>query len=110
MHRAFAPLKKWLPGWIASPLRRTATAVLTPMIDIATNYLSDDGIIICDDAELHAMDDAFTSGSLSRVDFYGFAPGVVLPRVTSIFFRPGSSFFGSQQPVGGDQSRVQDDL
>ena len=71
------------------------------MIGIATKYLSDDGMIVCDDAEIYGMHDAFTNSQLSRVDFCGFAPGVVLPRVTSTFFRPGSSFFGAEQPIAG---------
>jgi hypothetical protein len=62
------------------------------MVPIAQAMLSDDGIIICDNSEGYGFRDAFIGSNLSRVDFYGYTPGVVWPQATSIFFRPGGSF------------------
>jgi len=69
------------------------------MTDIAHSLMTDDGMIICDDAEGYGIYDAFKNSGLSRVDFYGHAPGVVLPHCTSIFFKPGSFPFGAKHRI-----------
>jgi len=69
------------------------------MIDIAINYLKDDGIIICDNAEGYGFYEGFKDRGLSRVDFFGNAPGVVLPHSTSIYFRPTSFVFQAVFPI-----------
>ncbi len=63
------------------------------MIDIAVRILKNTGIIICDDAESFGFYDGFKGRDFYRVDFFGNAPGVVLPHCTSIFFRSGSFVF-----------------
>jgi hypothetical protein len=63
------------------------------MIDIAVSMLSEDGIIVCDNSEGYGFYSGFRDRGLRRVDFYGNAPGVVLPHCTSIYFRPESFVF-----------------
>jgi hypothetical protein len=69
------------------------------MTDIAQKLMAEDGMIICDNAEGYGFYEAFRNSGLSRVDFYGHAPGVVLPHATSIFFKPGSFAFGAEHPI-----------
>jgi len=70
------------------------------MIEIALSRLADDGIIVCDDAEGYGFYEGFKESGLCRVDFFGNAPGVVLPHATSIYFRPSSSFvFDAKYPI-----------
>jgi hypothetical protein len=56
--------------------------------------LAPDGAIVLDNAEgywgpqgEYPIIDFFRTEGLARVDFYGHAPGVILPHCTSIFFR-----------------------
>ena len=69
------------------------------MIDIACDYLSDIGIIICDNAEGYGFYESFRSRGMNRVDFYGLAPGIILPHCTSIYFTPTSFVFDSHIPI-----------
>ena len=63
------------------------------MIDIARKALADSGAIICDDADGYGFYEGFKDSGLNRVDFFGYAPGVILPRCSSIFFGNGSFLF-----------------
>jgi hypothetical protein len=69
------------------------------MIEIALQFLAEDGIIICDNAEGYGFYEGFANSDLNRVDFFGHAPGVILPQATSIFFRPGSPVFSARYPI-----------
>ena len=69
------------------------------LISLAIDYLSDDGIIICDNSEGYGFFEGFKGTSFSRIDFYGYAPGVYLPHVTSIFFRLDTKFFANDIPI-----------
>ncbi len=69
------------------------------MIEIACQILSECGVIICDNAEGYGFFEGFRHRNFQRVDFFGYAPGVVLPHSTSVFFRPGSFLFDSQYPI-----------
>ena len=71
------------------------------MVDIACECLAEEGIIICDnsDAESYNMYNTFRDRGLERVDFYGNAPGVVLPHCTSIFYRGSSFVFNPRIPI-----------
>ena len=62
------------------------------MIEVALGRMSEDGIIICDNAEGYGFYDGFKESGLWRVDFFGNAPGVVLPHSTSIYFNSASCF------------------
>ena len=69
------------------------------MIEISAKAVTDTGIIICDNAEGYGFCEGFRSRDFLRVDFFGYAPGVVLPHSTSIFFRPGSFVFDPKHPI-----------
>ena len=69
------------------------------LIDIAASAVTDTGIIICDNAEGYGFYDGFSHRDFHRVDFFGHAPGVVLPHCTSIFFRPRSFVFDARYPI-----------
>ena len=63
------------------------------LVPLACEHLAQGGIIICDNAEGYGFHEAFRDRGLSRVDFYGHAPGVILPHSTSIVFRSNSWVF-----------------
>jgi hypothetical protein len=69
------------------------------MTNIAKTLVTEDGMIIYDNAEGFGCYEAFKNSGLNRVDFYGHAPGVVLPHVTSIFFKHASFAFSSEQKI-----------
>lgn len=69
------------------------------MIDIAKKVMADSGVIICDNAEGYGFYEGFKDSELNRVDFFGYAPGVVLPHCTSIYFRRSSFLFNSQHII-----------
>jgi len=56
------------------------------MFPVARRYLADDGMIVCDDSEGHGLFAEIRDSGLNRCDFFGHAPGVVLPHCTSIVF------------------------
>jgi hypothetical protein len=62
------------------------------LVPIAIERLSQDGIIICDNAEGYGFFEAFRSSGMARVDFFGMGAGGVLPYATSIYFRQDACF------------------
>ena len=69
------------------------------MIDIACERLATDGIILCDNSEGYGFYEGFKDKGLDRVDFFGNAPGVVLPHCTSLYFRSRSFVFDPTIPI-----------
>ena len=70
------------------------------MFLIAMNYLTQEGIIICDNAEGYGFFEQWKKfPNFLRVDFYGHSPGVIHPHATSIFFSSSSRYFKSNQPI-----------
>lgn len=69
------------------------------LIDVACNRLAPDGIIICDNAEGYNIHAGFKDRGLDRVDFYGNAPGVVLPHCTCIYFKSSAFLFDPVIPI-----------
>ena len=70
------------------------------MFLIATNYLTQDGMIICDNAEGYDFFQQWVKfPNFLRVDFYGHCPGVIHPHATSIFFRSQCKYFKNNQPI-----------
>ena len=57
------------------------------LVDLALGCLAEDGALICDDSEGYGIHEATRDRAVSRVDFFGHQPGVVLPHCTSIVFR-----------------------
>ena len=69
------------------------------LIEVAVDYLRDGGLIICDNGEGYGFFEGFKGKGFSRIDFYGYAPGVYLPHVTSLYFRLDSEIFDSNCPI-----------
>jgi hypothetical protein len=69
------------------------------MIDIACGVLAEGGMIVCDNAEGYGFFEGFKDRGMSRVDFYGHAPGTVLPYSTSIYFLSHSFAFDAAIPI-----------
>ncbi|MBV6440287.1 MAG: hypothetical protein DYG98_10760 [Haliscomenobacteraceae bacterium CHB4] len=66
------------------------------LIEVAKKHLSNDGAIICDNAEGYGFFEGFRNDTdFSKVDFYGFAPGVSLQSCTSIYFKARCRLFHS---------------
>jgi len=69
------------------------------LIDVAIEVVRKTGIIICDNAEGYGFYEGFAGRGFSRVDFFGNAPGVLLPHCTSIFFREDAWVFDEKERV-----------
>jgi len=69
------------------------------MIEIAIRLLTKDGAIICDNSGGYGFFEGFRGKGFRRVDFYGAAPGVILPSCTSIFFKDGCFLFDNSAPI-----------
>jgi len=63
------------------------------LIPLAIDSLADNGVIVCDNAEGYGFYEGFKDTGFSRVDFFGNAPGVVLPHATSIYFKANAFVF-----------------
>jgi hypothetical protein len=69
--------------------------------------LNEGGAIVLDDSEgfwggesdhSYPIVDLYSSRGFMRVDFYGYAPGVIKPRCTSVFTREGAKLFRGLPP------------
>jgi len=69
------------------------------MMEIATGVVASDGAIVCDNAEGYGVDKVFRDTSLRRVDFFGYAPGVVQPHCTSMFFGQECFLLSPSHPI-----------
>lgn len=58
-----------------------------PAVEMAIEALTADGALICDNSEAYDYQRHLRGRGLSRVDFFGYAAGVVNPQATSIYFR-----------------------
>jgi hypothetical protein len=65
---------------------------------LAPSLRAPEGVIICDDSEGYDIFERLRDSGLNRVDFFGFAPGVILPRCTSLYFGQ-TSLFSAAIPV-----------
>lgn len=77
---------------------------------IAASLLTPDGAVVVDNSEgnwghpgHYPILDHFRERGFSRVDFYGFAPGVLRQHCTSIFFRGTSFLFRGEENVMRDK-------
>lgn len=71
----------------------------------ALDRLADGGVIIFDNSDGYTgpngeypIIDLYEREGFTRIDFYGFAPGVVLPHCTSLFFKENSYVLASVNP------------
>lgn len=57
------------------------------LIPLAMSRLAPGGALICDNSEGYGFAEGLRGHGLSRVDFHGMAPGVILPHCTSLCYR-----------------------
>jgi hypothetical protein len=69
------------------------------LVSVAFEVVKANGAIICDDAESYGFYETTKNLDVARVDFFGYAPGVVLPRCTSIYFRGECFLFEPTNPI-----------
>ena len=69
------------------------------LIEVSCKFLAPGGFILCDDAESYGFYSGFKDRGMNRVDFYGNAPGVVLPHCTSLYFKDSSFVFDARTPI-----------
>lgn len=69
------------------------------LIEPSIMLLREHGAIICDNSEGYGFFEGFRNAGFSRVDFYGHAPGVVLPHATSIYFKNSCFIFDNSSPT-----------
>jgi hypothetical protein len=71
-----------------------------PAFEAAVKYLNKGGIIICDNAESYKFMQSWAKNTdFQRVDFYGHAPGVLHPHLTTIHFKGFSDYLRNDNPV-----------
>jgi hypothetical protein len=69
------------------------------MCAVAQSAVSVDGCIVADDSEGFEIFERMRASRLSRVDFYGYQPGVSLPHCTSVFFTERSFIISGTVPI-----------
>jgi len=69
------------------------------LVPVAVRALAEAGMIICDNSEGYGFREEFLRHAMSRVDFYGMVPGVILDHCTSIYFRSDAFAFEASQPI-----------
>ncbi|MBI2632906.1 MAG: hypothetical protein HYW78_00760 [Parcubacteria group bacterium] len=75
------------------------------MVDIACQVVSRNGAIICDNSSVendtngYGFHESFKNRMFMRADFFGHAPGVILPHCTSIFFTENCFLFDSNNEI-----------
>jgi hypothetical protein len=57
------------------------------LIERATRHLKPTGALLFDNSNGWGVEDALRGLDLRRVDFFGYAPGVILPHCTSLIYR-----------------------
>lgn len=69
--------------------------------ELAIPYLKEGGVFITDnsEAEGYGFRKAFDGLGFSRVDFFGYSPGVVMMQGTSFFFRNSSFIFSNEDKI-----------
>jgi hypothetical protein len=70
------------------------------LIEPSVRLLNENGAIICDNSEGYGFFEGFRDRGFCRVDYYGHAPGVILPHATSIFFKSTCFIFENSAPIG----------
>jgi len=67
------------------------------LIKDCIKLLSDQGILIADDSDRYDYSNALEGTGLNRIDFHGYAPSVILPKCSSIFFYPQCTLFANYE-------------
>jgi hypothetical protein len=74
------------------------------IMPLAFDRLAADGAMIIDNAEGYGFYDALKARDCSRIDFFGFAPGVVLRHCTSVVFRGDCFLLKPDIPIANIES------
>ncbi len=69
------------------------------MIEIADKFVAHDGAVICDNAEGYGFYEGFRNRRFKKVDFFGHAPGVMLPHATVLYFGEDNFLLDPNQPI-----------
>jgi hypothetical protein len=69
------------------------------MLGIASSVMTDQGAIICDDAENFGCYEAFKDSTMCRVDFFGNAAGVIRSHCTSVIFKERCFLISPRCPI-----------
>jgi hypothetical protein len=70
------------------------------MFDIVVKYLNEGGMIVCDNAESYEFPDYWKKHpQFMRIDFYGHAPGVLHPHLTTIHFDRNCKYMNYDVPI-----------
>lgn len=69
------------------------------LVELSARWVSPGGAIITDNTESYGFLDAFQGIGFQRIDFFGHAPGVLLPHCTSVHFKEGCYLFDPASPV-----------
>ena len=70
------------------------------LFSLAVDYVTDDGMIICDNAEGYDFYKAWQEHpSFMRIDFSGHGPGILHPHTTSILFKKNCKFTNIVNPI-----------
>ena len=70
------------------------------LFSLAINFIKDDGMIICDNAEGYDFYNAWQEHpNFMRIDFSGHGPGILHPHTTSILFKNKCKFTNITNPI-----------
>jgi predicted O-methyltransferase YrrM len=73
----------------------------TELVRLSPQLRAPSGVIVCDDSEGYDVQASLADSGLQRVDFFGFAPGVIVPRCTSVYWRD-SALFAPTLPISSE--------
>lgn len=69
------------------------------LVEPSIEMLNEGGIIIIDDSERYDFSQTFAAHGFSRIDFYGYAPGVLFPKCSSVQAKDISLICSNNLPV-----------
>ncbi len=69
------------------------------MAKLSIHCVNKGGAIVVDDTEGYGFFETLRDSGFQRIDFFGHAPGVLLPHCTSIYFKEGCFLFDASVPI-----------
>jgi len=69
------------------------------LVEPSIEMLNEGAVIIIDDSERYDFSETFAEHGFSRIDFYGYAPGVLFPKCSSIQAKDFSVICNNNLPV-----------
>lgn len=71
------------------------------LAELSVDWVGPGGAIIADNSEGYGFFEVFKDSDFQRVDFFGHAPGVLLPHTTSIYFKGECFLFKASIQIPG---------